>query len=69
MIKDIIINQCYSGCNFHTNSMDGMYCGHPYFDSQETYSNMIITHENSRERVPDECPLRKESLTINYKLR
>ena len=63
------INKCYHSCPFWANSMDGMFCNHPYWDDKEAWSNMFISQDNSRNgKIPEKCPLRKEELTINYKL-
>jgi len=46
-----------------------MECRHPYFDTQPSYSGMIITSDNARMgEIPEECPLRKEEAIIIYKL-
>lgn len=64
-----IINGCRHICPFWANSMDGMYCNHPYWDDKPAYDSMIISQDNSNDgNIPNECPLRKEDLTINYKL-
>lgn len=61
------VTQCYQRCPFFFSSMDGMECVHPVFKELPAYSGMIITHENSKGgKIPDKCPLRKETLT--YKL-
>lgn len=62
------VTSCYQSCPFYSNSMDGMYCGHPYWKDKSAYSEMIITQSNSKGRVPDKCPLKKEALTIKYTL-
>lgn len=70
MKKEIKINSCFHNCTFFGVSMDGMYCGHPYWDNSESaYDNMIITQDNSRDgKIPEKCPLKKENLTIIYTL-
>lgn len=68
MNKEIKVTICYHQCPFFGNSMDGMYCGHPYWEDKEVYANMIIDHDNSHHGVPEKCPLRNGQLTINYKL-
>ena len=69
MNKPINITECYFSCPFFGTSMDGMQCNHPYFEHRGAYDNMIITQDNSRDgKIPEECPLRKESLTIIYSL-
>jgi hypothetical protein len=69
MIKKIKIKQCYYSCPFFDTSMDGMECNHPYWKDKGAYENMIITQDNSRNgKMPEKCPLKKEQLTIIYKL-
>ena len=63
------VTSCFYNCTFFGKSVDGMECQHPYFKDKEPYSNMIITHENSRDTIPEKCPLRKEQLVITYELR
>jgi len=64
------IKQCYRSCPFWGNTMDGMECKHPHWDDKSGYANMIITQSNSRDgKVPYQCPLRIESITITYKLK
>ena len=49
--------------------MDGMNCGHPYWNDKGAYESMIINTSNSSNgKIPEKCPLRKESLEIVYKL-
>lgn len=66
MKSEIIIKECYHSCPFFRTSMDGMYCSHPYFDDKESWAEMIITQNNSRGKIPMECPLRIEPLQIEY---
>ena len=69
MEKEIKITGCYHSCSFFGNSMDGMQCNHPYWKDKGAYENMIITQDNSRDgKIPEECPLKNEQLTIVYKL-
>jgi hypothetical protein len=69
-MEDIVkIKGCYHTCPFFSNNQDGMYCGHSYFENKEAYSNFIINHDNSKNgKIPLECPLRNESITIKYEL-
>ena len=63
------ITDCYHSCSFFGTGMDGMRCEHPYWKDKSAYDNMIITQDNSRNgKIPEKCPLRKEELTITYKL-
>ena len=66
--KEVIVTQCFNNCPFWHNSMDGKECSHPYWDDKEPYSSMIITHDNSKGMVPDECPLRKFDFVKTIKL-
>lgn len=65
---NVEVKQCYHSCPFFGVNSDGMYCGHPFFEDKSADASMIISQDNSRGRVPDECPLRKGSLTMNYSL-
>ena len=72
-ITTIEIKSCYGGvdenkkgrygCLFFRNTMDGMECGHPYYDDKEAYKNHIIDIDN-RHGIPDKCPLRRDDLMI-----
>jgi hypothetical protein len=64
IIKEI--SQC-SKCPFWGNSMDGMECRHPYWESKAAYENMIITQSNVGS-IPKECPLKNESVTTIVRL-
>lgn len=66
MTEQIIIKECYNSCPFFKVSSDGMYCGHPYWNDKGEWSEMIVSQDNSRGRVPKECPLKIESLQIEY---
>ena len=68
MQKTDTIKKCIHHCPFYHRSMDGMECVHPYFDDKDSYENMIITHENGTNFIPEKCPLIKENLTITYNL-
>ena len=67
---NIIVKECYHSCPLFGISSEGMECGHPVFESGSPWDKMIITQDNSRNRVPDECPLRKSAIKIikNIKL-
>lgn len=54
-----LVRECYHSCPFFQLDVNVMYCGHPYFD-KSGYDGYIINQENSHDRVPDECPLRKD---------
>lgn len=65
----ITITKCRQSCPFFSFTMDGMECGHPYWDDKGTFDNMIITQENTANgKIPEKCPLRLEPLTIKYQL-
>jgi len=66
--KKIIVKSCYHSCPFFTVNGNTMECGHPHFDDKNSWDGLIITQDNSRGRVPDECPLRVDVLTITYSL-
>lgn len=67
---EIIIDKCRNRCPFYSSNMDGMFCGHPYWDDKKPYDNMIITQSNSVDgKIPLKCPLRIEELNIKYKLK
>ncbi len=68
MKQQVTIKECYHRCPLFQTTMDGMECGHPLWKDKGAYDNMIITHENSKGRVPDKCPLLKEELTVTYEL-
>ena len=63
-VKERIVEECFHRCHFFNTDVDGMKCNHPYFEDKKPYENMIITQNNSHGRVPDECPLRKESVEV-----
>lgn len=63
------IKSCYHSCPFFRTTMNEMWCGHPKWQGGETgYESYIISQDNSRGRVPDECPLRENPLIIEYRL-
>ena len=68
MKQTIEVTECYNACPFFTTSgMEHMMeCNHPYWVDKGAYAGAIITHENSRGRVPEKCPLRSEALEIKY---
>lgn len=61
------VKYCYHGCPFFDNSGHEMQCLHPIFEDKtkykSVYDRMIITQQNSRDTVPEKCPLRTESTT------
>lgn len=69
MIVDKIVTQCFRSCPFFEAGMDFMACGHPYFNDKNPHDGLIITQNNSRNRVPDECPLREHPVTTRIKLK
>lgn len=67
MKKTIIIYSCYHRCNFFETEQGGvMYCNRPYFDTTPLSNSYIITHENSRDKIPEKCPLRNAPLNLIY---
>ena len=69
MKETIEISNCYYNCPLWGDTMDGMACTHPYWKTQGAWDNMIITQQNSKDRVPDKCPLRKEELITILRLK
>lgn len=69
MKQQVTITKCIHQCPFYQTSMQEMNCNHPAWAGADPYDNMIITQENGREGFPEKCPLRKEELTITYKLK
>jgi len=67
MNQTVRIKQCYHACPLMKVDADGMYCAHPVFNGRP-WENMIITHYNSRGRVPDKCPLHTKPFTVTYTL-
>jgi len=65
---DKAVKSCYNECDFFRSTNDGMSCNHPHFKNCSPYSNMIISQQNSRGKLPEKCPLRQEELQIitNY---
>lgn len=62
-VKEQKVTQCYHGCPFFKTTGNFMECSHPHFDEkvkEDAYSRLIITQDNSRGRVPDECPLHND---------
>ena len=68
--SNFTVKECYHSCPLFGIPSDGMECTHPVFESGSPWDRMIITQDNSRGRVPDECPLRKSAIKIieNIKL-
>jgi len=66
--KDSPVKECYHGCPFFALESHLMKCQHPHFTEDKKaisfYENLIINHENSRNRVPDNCPLKNENVEI-----
>lgn len=54
--REVTITSCGSCPHFRSGGYT-MYCGHPVRVDMGEAGAHIITHENSKERVPDECPL------------
>jgi hypothetical protein len=55
-----IISRCYHTCPYFVTSMDGMECGHPFFDNSNHFENMIISHPDCDTGFPKQCPLLKK---------
>ena len=69
MKREITISEYFHNCPFFNVDMDGMSCIHPYWEDKEPYENMIITQDNSKGLIPEECPLQQEELILTYKLK
>ena len=70
-MKLITVKQCYNSCPFYGSLIfNDKHCSHPHWDNKPFADSMIITYDNSRGRVPDECPLRNDILieTTVYEL-
>ncbi len=65
MKKVIYVSQCYT-CPLKGHTMDGMECQHPYWEDKGAYDGMIINQNNMRGQHPDKCPLRIDSLHMEY---
>lgn len=63
------VTSCYHSCYFFSTADGVMYCNHPYFDDKDSYDCLIINHNNSHNRVPDECPLKNFSVNITNKIK
>ena len=63
--NEVVVHYCFHACPFFSvvDMEKIMLCNHPHWLSKPAYSGAIITHENSKDRVPDECPLRKGPVT------
>jgi len=66
-VKMIVVHECYHSCPFFNNVGQEMQCDHPFYldkaNMKTAYDNLIITQQNSRGRVPDACPLKRELST------
>lgn len=59
--EHIKISGCIDICPFYQVAMDGMDCGHPFFEDKGAFDNMIITQDNGKDgKIPPKCPLRKK---------
>lgn len=63
-VTEKVVDQCFHACPFFSTSGHIMECQHPDFGHKEWEKKLIITQDNSRGRVPDECPLRKSPVEI-----
>ena len=59
--KDIVVKKCIHSCPFYFSSMEGMECGHPYFNNKDSYDRMIITRGDI---IPRKCPLRNGTTVL-----
>ena len=68
-VKEKEVHECFFGCDFFETSGHLMQCTHPDFEKMEWEKKLIITQDNSKKRVPDECPLRKGPLEIVMRIK
>ena len=57
-VNEKSVKECYHVCPLFTTSGNEMSCGHQHF-KDGGLENRIITQDNSRGRVPDQCPLKR----------
>lgn len=62
--KTVVVDECYHSCPFFGTAGNEMECLHPFFIDKDIWDRMIITQQNSRGRVPDECPLRQSAVKM-----
>jgi hypothetical protein len=62
------IKECYHNCPLFQSNGNEMWCGHPQWKTAKSmYDSYIITHDNSKDgNIPEECPLRKNTLVRSY---
>jgi len=63
IIKEV--ENCWN-CPFYGNSMDGMYCKHPYWKDKGAYDCHIITDGSE---TPEECPLKTHEVRTITRLK
>lgn len=68
-VKEKIVTECFHGCQFFGTNGHIMECKHPDFDSKDWKSKLIISHDNSKGRVPDECPLRQGATEVVLRIK
>lgn len=56
------VTSCYR-CHLRENSMDGMYCSHPYWDQFDAYDCHIIS-QGDLSSFPKKCPLLVDGVEI-----
>lgn len=59
-------------CPFFKTEEKMMVCGHPYWDQfDDPWKRLHISQDDYyiNNKAPDECPLRNEDLTIDYKFK
>lgn len=67
-VHEKVVKSCYNSCKFFKTDGYVMLCFHPELENLDLEKQLIITQENSRGRVPDECPLRKGCVEVVLKI-
>jgi len=68
-VTEKVVEQCFHSCNFFSTGGHIMECTHPDFGAVEWEKKLIITQDNSRDRVPDKCPLRNGATEIVLRIK
>jgi hypothetical protein len=64
--KNKEVSSCRS-CPLMLNSMDGMYCDHPFFEGIDVYDRHIIS-QSDLSGFPAQCPLRHSDVELITKI-
>jgi hypothetical protein len=68
-VSEKVVEQCFHACYFFHTSGHIMQCNHPDFEEMEWEKKLIITQDNSRDRVPDKCPLKKGQTEVVLRIK